>query len=133
MDVKEFVAESLSQILEGVREAQRSDGGSDINAYNANSIPGGKNAFAAGQFGTFTLVEFDIAVSAETSGKGGANLKVFGVGIEGGGEHTAGKANRITFAIPVRLPDGDKERAEDINRRARAGSGSPQPPSDWSA
>lgn len=118
MNLKDFVAASLQQILEGVRQAQNVEGGSHINAENAG-IPDGKNAFSAGTYGNFTLVEFDVAVSAETSGKGGANLKVFGVGVEGGTEHKAGTANRIAFAIPVRLPDGDREKAEAVRRRER--------------
>lgn len=116
MDLKDFVAASLQQILEGVKKAQASEDGAHINAENAG-IPAGKNTFSNGTYGNFTLVEFDVAVSAETSGKGGANLQVFGVGFEGGGEHKAGSANRIAFAIPVRLPDGDNEKASAARRR----------------
>lgn len=119
MDLKDFVAAGLEQILAGIKQAQAADEGSNINAENAG-IPSGKNAFSGGTYGNFTLVEFDVAVSGETSGKGGANLKVFGVGFEGGGEHKAGTANRIAFAIPVRLPDGDSERAGAIKRKMDA-------------
>ena len=115
MDLSKFVEESLKQILEGVQQAQKSELGSNINAEGA-AIPDGKNIYSAGTYGTYTIVEFDVAVSAETAGKGGANLQVFGVGFEGGGEHKAGHANRIAFAIPVRLPDGDKSRADQIQR-----------------
>lgn len=119
MDLKDFVAASLQQILEGVAKAQAAAHGENVNAENAG-IPDGKNTFSAGTYGTFTLVEFDVAVSAETSGKGGANLSVFGVGFEGGGEHKAGHANRLSFAIPVRLPDGDSQKAQMERERARA-------------
>src|SRR5580700_5380305 len=105
MDLKDFVAVSLQQILEGIREAQReSIEGLNINASN-DGVPTGKNIFT-GAYGTFTLVEFDVAVSAETNAKGDANLKVFGTGASGQIEHKAGSANRIAFAVPVRLPDG---------------------------
>jgi hypothetical protein len=116
MDLKDFVAASLQQILEGIKQAQATAEGSNINAEGAG-IPSGKNAYSGGSYGTFTLVEFDVAVSAETSGKGGANLKVFGAGFEGGGEHKSGTANRISFAVPVRLPDGDTQRARAIEAR----------------
>lgn len=119
MDLKDFVAVTLQQILEGVKQAQSVADGTHINAENAG-VPSGKNVFSAGTYGTFTLVEFDVAVSAETSGKGGANLKVFGVGVEGGGERKAGSANRIAFAIPVRLPDGDRKRADAIRKQQQA-------------
>ncbi|WP_081158771.1 trypco2 family protein [Ensifer aridi] len=118
MDLKDFVAASLQQIVAGVKQAQAAEDGENINADGAG-LPSGKNAFSSGSYGTFTIVEFDVAVSAETSGKGGANLKVFGVGVDGGGEHKSGTANRIAFAIPVRLPDGDNKRAEEIKRRNR--------------
>ncbi|MBN8245225.1 hypothetical protein JF546_19595 [Nitratireductor aquimarinus] len=130
MDLKDFVTASLQQIIDGVKEAQGVDGGDNINAQNAG-IPSGKNAFSAGTYGNFTLVEFDVAVSAETSGKGRANLQVFGVGFEGGGEHKAGSANRIAFAIPVRLPDGDSRRAREM--RARESKAYDDPQSGWMA
>jgi hypothetical protein len=56
--------------------------------------------------GVFTRVDFDVAVSAETAGGGKGSIKVFGVGVDAGGEHKTGYANRFTFAVPVRLPDG---------------------------
>ncbi len=119
MDLKDFVSASLQQISDGVRQAQAIEGGENINAENAG-IPAGKNVFSSGMYGNFTLVEFDVAVSAETKGRGGANLQVFGVGFEGGGEHKAGSANRIAFAIPVRLPDGDDEKASEARRKKDA-------------
>jgi hypothetical protein len=130
MDLKDFVAATLEQILAGVAKSQATELGTNINAENPG-IPNGKNVFSGGSYGTFTLVEFDVAVSAETTGKGGANLQVFGVGFEGGGEHKAAHANRISFAIPVRLPDGDTTRAEsrrgEIQRMVDDSSG------DWMA
>jgi hypothetical protein len=120
MDLKDFVAASLKQIVEGVKEAQASAEGNHVNAVNGAGIPLGKGAYSGGTFGNFTLVEFDVAVSAESAGKGGANLKVFGLGFEGGGEHKAGSANRISFAVPVRLPDGDSKRSDDVTKRQQA-------------
>lgn len=119
MDLKDFVAATLEQILEGVTKVQSSELGRNVNAENVG-VPSGKNVFSGGTYGTFTLVEFDVAVSAETAGKGGANLQVFGVGFEGGGEHKAGHVNRISFAIPVRLPDGDRKRAGNARRESQA-------------
>lgn len=109
MELKEFVSETLKQILAGVRTAQDSEDGGMINAESV-SMPGDKNIFSAGTYGNFMIVEFDVAVSAERGGKGGANLTVFGVGVEGRGDFKAGIANRIQFAVPVRIPDGQKKR-----------------------
>src|SRR4051794_29051795 len=106
MDLQTFVAESLRQIVEGIREAQKSDGGGSINAQMYAAGTG--HLMAGGTSGMFTRVDFDVAVSAETSGGGKANLTVFGVGASGGGEHKQGYANRISFSVPGRLPDGNK-------------------------
>ncbi|TXR47599.1 hypothetical protein [Phyllobacterium endophyticum] len=119
MDLKDFVTATLQQIIDGVKQAQSAEGGDHINAENSG-VPGGKNVFSSGSYGTFTLVEFDVNVSAESSGKAGANLKVFGVGVEGGGGHKSGTANRVAFAIPVRLPDGDTTKAEASRRKNRS-------------
>jgi hypothetical protein len=118
MNLKDFVAASLQEILEGVKQAQATEEGQNINAEGAG-MPAGKGAYSGGAYGTFTLVEFDVAVSVEAAGRGGANLKVFGAGFEGGGEQKKGAANRITFTVPVRLPDGDTRRARDIATRQR--------------
>lgn len=113
MELREFVCETLKQVLAGVKEAQKSEGGEHINAASF-VFPKDSKVFTSGSYGTFTIVEFDVAVSAETSGKGGANLSVFGVGLEGGGQHKAGHANRVSFAVPLRLPDGDISRVKNL-------------------
>ncbi|EJM98893.1 hypothetical protein [Phyllobacterium sp. YR531] len=118
MDLKDFIASSLQQIVEGVKLAQQAEGGDNVNATLVSTDLGG-NLINSGAYGLFTRVDFDVAVSAETSGKGGANLKVFGVGFEGGGEHKSGAANRLAFSVPVRLPDGDTERTNEIARKRR--------------
>ena len=105
MDLETFVKETLGQIIRGVRGAQSADGGSGINA----EMPGGTSGhlIMGASFGTFTRIDFDVAVSAETQGGGKASLTVFGVGMAGGGDHKQGYANRISFSVPLRLPDGD--------------------------
>jgi hypothetical protein len=106
MDLKTFIAETLQQICDGVRQAQSKDGGDAINAQGSGQIGGHVFTTTAG---TFTRVDFDVAISAETEGGGKGSIKVFSVGVEGGGAHKTGYANRITFAVPVRLPDGAKQ------------------------
>jgi len=121
MELKEFVAETLSQIIEGVRIAQQSEEGANVNAAMAGADFGG-HIVNVGTYGVATRVDFDVAVSAETKGGAGAKLSVFGVGVEGGAGHTAGSANRISFSVPVRLPDGDSERQNRIEEEERAES-----------
>ncbi|MBO6892852.1 MAG: hypothetical protein JJ866_12995 [Roseibium sp.] len=124
MELKEFVAETLTQIIDGVKEAQAREDGPNVNAAMSGAEFGG-NLVNVGTYGVATRVDFDVAVTAESKGGAGAKLSVFGVGVEGGAGHTAGTANRISFSVPVRLPDGDSQRqnridaeeAEEIRRR----------------
>ncbi len=114
MELKEFIEATLKQVLEGVEAAQASEGnGKNINANIGFEKLGGK-LINAGDYGTVTRVDFDVSVSAESSGGGGAKVIVFGIGFEGGKESKAGFENRISFSVPVRLPDGDKARAKKI-------------------
>ncbi|MGM4983242.1 hypothetical protein [Rhizobium sp. 11_C7_N12_5] len=120
MNVKDFVSASLKEILAGIEDAQKATGGGGINAKLGGKESSG-SLINGGETGMFTRVDFDIAVSVETNGKGGGNLKVFGVGIEGGVDHKSGTASRITFSVPVRLPLGDSEMAERAKEKRIAG------------
>jgi hypothetical protein len=108
MQLKDFVRETLEQILAGIREAQASEGGAAINPKLGNMGPAAPkgNLMDGGALGMFSCVDFDVALSVETKGKAGANLKVIGIGVEAGGDHSRGQANRIVFSVPLRLPDG---------------------------
>jgi hypothetical protein len=117
MELKDFVAATLAQIVAGVKEAQVGADGENVNAEMVNV--GGGNLIDGGTYGIATRVDFDVSVTAETSGAAGAKLTVFGVGVDAGGDHKAGSANRICFSVPVRLPDGDKSRAEGIEQQRR--------------
>ncbi len=111
MELDKFIEITLAQIISGVKKAQEANDGDNINAFMLGRSSGG-NIMNNGSYGVFTRVDFDVAVAAESSKKGGANLKVFGAGIEGGGETKSETGNRITFSVPVRLPDGDQSRFE---------------------
>jgi hypothetical protein len=117
MDLKAFVAETLQQICDGIREAQSKEGGDAINAEsNFGGVIG--HIVACGSYGVFTKVDFDIAVSAESVGGAKGGIKVWGMGdIEGGAERKTGHANRIAFSVPVRLPDGAKSKDQSFYRR----------------
>jgi len=116
MELNKFVEETLKQVLDGIKSAQATESnGGNVNADIGGIQLGGK-LINAGKYGNVTRVDFDVSVSAETSGGAGAKLKVFGVGVEGGGERRTGSENRISFSVPVRLPDGDKERATQVER-----------------
>nr|WP_321307536.1 hypothetical protein [uncultured Sphaerochaeta sp.] len=115
MELQEFIDETLRQIIAGVKKAQEAEDGSYINADMAGASFSG-NLTNGGPYGVATRVDFDVSVSAETSGGGGAKLVVFGVGAEGGTHHSATSANRISFSIPIRLPLGDTTLAEEVRK-----------------
>jgi hypothetical protein len=110
MDLQTFVAETLRQILKGVQDAQSSPGGGNVNAEMFGTATG--HLINGGTSGLFTRVDFDVAVSAETTGGAKGNLVVFGVGVSGGADRKQGFANRISFSVPVRLPDGKRAPAD---------------------
>lgn len=124
MQLDDFVTETLKQIQRGIVKAQCDEGGEAINASPGSSIDLGGNLINCGEYGILSRVDFDVLVSAETSGSGEARLSVFGVGAQGGAGHKSSSANRISFSVTVRLPDGDKERAAAVDaereRRARS-------------
>jgi hypothetical protein len=107
VELKDFVTETLRQILEGIQAAQESPLGTAVNAASPGSGPFG-NLFSGGTYGQFTRVDFDVAVSAEASASGKGSLKVFSVGLEGGGDRKHSTVSRVSFSVPVRLPDGDQ-------------------------
>jgi hypothetical protein len=119
MDLKTFVSMSLQQIIEGVKDAQSKEGGEHINAEQQAKQIGG-NVILAGEYGLFTRVDFDVAVSAESKGRGGGSLKVLGVGVGAEGEASRGSLSRTVFSVPVRIPYGDQELAKAIREERAA-------------
>ena len=106
MDLKTFIAETVTQIVAGVREAQKGEAGGLVNAEGIAVIGGHLiNCYSAG---IFTRVDFDVAVTAETAVGGKAGIRVAIFSAEGGGDLRHSTANRVTFSIPVRLPEGAK-------------------------
>ena len=107
MNLKEFVTETIVQIMEGVQEAQNQVG--DKGIVNPRSY----------QSGTFFVdtppqpnelrpAEFDVAVTASSGSeaKGGAGLLVAAIGM--GVQDTQSEGNtaisRIRFELPIAYP-----------------------------
>jgi hypothetical protein len=106
MNLAEFVEESLSQILVGIRAAQRKEGGG---AVGAEMFSGPKNGslVQGGTSGIFTVVEFDVSVVAETTAGGKGGLKVWSVGVEGEGKRSDQQTSRVRFGVQLKIPRGD--------------------------
>jgi len=116
MELKEFVTESLGQIIAGVREAQKAAGkeGNMINpgflsTESGTRIPDGLLVASTGSTGwVISVVNFDVAVRV-TDGKsssGKASLSIFSVGADGEmkRENSSSSVSRIQFNVPVALP-----------------------------
>jgi hypothetical protein len=115
MELKDFIKQSLVDIVVGIREAQSvSEVGTfivptDISP-NQNNIPQNRGV-GLGSFGLMTtVVEFDIAVTAEThdtkTGKAGVSVKIVEAGVQGqtGSKNT--EVSRIQFSVPLKLTKG---------------------------
>ena len=126
MNLEDFVESSLRQIIEGTRKAQtatRIPGKHSTEAdlinpgimYSADSAPKGKHYATQGR-NLVHFVEFDVAVTTDSSieGKANAGIKIAGIGFgaSGGGTDRDTVVSRIKFAVPVTLPQSsDSESA----------------------
>ena len=116
-DVKsldDFVAETLRQIVAGIRKAQAADQGDHISPQgirtSADHAPKGKY-FTTQTNHLVQMVDFDVAITVvETSNlEGGARISVLSVGLgakaDTGSENTS--VSRIKFSIPIALPEAE--------------------------
>jgi hypothetical protein len=99
MDVKEFVAETLSQVTEAIKENESS---LTLNGQYVSELKN-INMFSLDD-SWVTYLDFDIAVTESTSKEGGAKLKIAGVG-DIGGDLTSGTeiASRVKFRVPLQI------------------------------
>ena len=121
--MREFIKTVMSQIVDGIRDAQEQNGGAFI-------VPAGDGGhkyadhprFAASARLKSTIVDFDVAITAEDTDKieGGAGVKVLSIQFGAKGEVSAKDTtvSRVQFAVPLLLPQSPREwnkegRAED--------------------
>ena len=113
MELKEFISDVLTQIVEGAEQAQ-----SNVEKYGATINPGGfhqvKGVEYYGRYAepdnapvSLCDISFEVSVSSDTSSESGAGISIlFGavnVGGKGGENSAEGMANVIKFTIPVAL------------------------------
>jgi hypothetical protein len=102
MDLKDFVADVISQIQDGVTEA--------INRHDRRKTVGRINPkFPEDNWKDLVQkIDFDIAITAtgKTSGEGGGGIQVYFFNASGklSKSHENSMTNRIKFTIPVALP-----------------------------
>ncbi len=112
MDIKEFTKETITQIVNAVREANEL-----ISGFGA-SIPTdyfqGSRAITSYRDGEKNIidVEFDVAVSAveSTNVGGGAGIKVvaFSIGAGANSQNENSTVSRVKFTLPLVLPEKSK-------------------------
>ena len=111
MDVKEFVKETLRQIVEGVKEIQ-----SEVAGKSQVAPIGDKRE----------KVEFDIAVTVEdekSSGKGaGLSVFHFRAGIDGQASASTSIVHRIKFSVSVDFESKEEQAARKAQRSRHARS-----------
>ena len=101
LQLRDFVAETIKQIIDGVVTAQEHATGkkaivNPLGNHYRNPDP--------------QLISFDVAVTAARGSKTQGGIAVFagafGLGSKGESEASNETLNRIQFSIPVRLPIG---------------------------
>ncbi len=114
MELKDFVSETLKQILEGVKTAQgytKETGGKIVPAGMGQTASNTHPQIYAKNGEFVQMIEFDVAVTTteEDKAKGGVGVFVgaFGVGVQGENGIQNSAINRIQFKVPIVLPNQD--------------------------
>ena len=110
IELKDFVSETLRQIVAGVAEAQENIQSEFPSAAIAPAGQGTRDESLLNQ-----AVAFDIAVVAETgkqtSGGIGITIGAINLGSTGKSKSDNSNSNRIQFSVPIHLP-GQKLRTK---------------------
>ena len=125
MELNQFIKEVLTNIVSGIRSAQEQEG---VGPFVVPSGDSGHDYATHSRFSNSaqlksTIVDFDIALTVEESGKtaGGGVLKVAGIGASVSGESSSKdtKVSRIQFSIPVLLPESQKQWHLELQGKAK--------------
>lgn len=118
MDLKSFVSETITQIVEGVDDAKTRVGDKAVvnapvvGSIKYDSTPGlarteYSNSMATNAPNNASIIQFDVAVTAtsEAGKEAGGKLAVSVISIGGGASSTTGtsETSRIKFSVPVSL------------------------------
>ena len=113
MELKDFVSETLKQIIEGVDDAQSfaKEKGASINPelYLNTSIASSTGQLKTVDGKNVSTIEFDVAVTA-TEGKGtkggiGIVAGAINLGSTGQTNHEKVSVSNIKFSVPLSLPN----------------------------
>jgi hypothetical protein len=116
MELKQFVSQTLLQILEGVKSAQEQSGalGAEINPRLPDILVKDKSldsriiSLGGTHQKTVFLIDFDVAITVtegeDIKGGGAINVAAIKLGAEGASTATNTQQSRIKFLIPITLP-----------------------------
>lgn len=124
MDLKEFIKQSLVQIVTGTAEAQEEvdKHGAAVNPCGLLRGGGVPSGHAKTTEGNFTQnIEFDVAVTSNegTGSKGGIGVVVgaIALGTQANSSQSTQAISRIRFTIPMLLPATQLPDAEELRKR----------------
>jgi hypothetical protein len=114
MELQEFIHLTLTQVINGVKQAQETtkETGAKINP-GVTIGSGNTDNFYQGEHNHFPLqeIEFDIAIQTENETEAGGTIGVviasIGAGAKGKMKDTQSSVSRIRFSIPVVFPGYD--------------------------
>lgn len=116
MELREFVAQTLTQVIDGVRDAQSQVDapGAVINPHvNTSHEQLGKQGFLWSSEGPVQIVQFDVALTVVegTGTKGGIGVfaGAISLGTSGESKNENSSVSRIKFSVPLRLPKSSKQ------------------------
>jgi len=113
MKLQEFVAETLKEIIAGVKEGQKyaaSEGASVSTFMEPRHTEGKTEVRYTAQLtnANIELIEFDVAVTSTegsaTEAGAGIFVAAFGLGAKGKSDESSSSISRIKFSIPLGLP-----------------------------
>ncbi len=109
MELDEFVAEVLKQIVAGVKKAQDDVAGCGAKVNPSMPSSTGHSGPWDSDTGTgVQLVDFDVALTTSegTRTKGGVGILIAGIGLGSQGQSESGisSVSRIRFSVPLLLP-----------------------------
>ena len=109
MDLKDFVSETLKEIIEGVKDAQNFaiENGAVINPTSFGVVsPKAIMSKDNDEVTSVQRIDFSLSLQQSYAADGKVSIGVMDIGkIEG--EYRNIKENRVNFSVLVVLPDGD--------------------------
>ena len=109
MELRNFIKETLKDVLGGIHDAQKeTDYGEIIPSLNEQNWEGLETGLTS-----FQTIDFEVSVNAVEQEGSEAKLNVVAAvingGIKGDSSSTSGHTAKLKFKIPVRLPVDDNE------------------------